>query len=264
MSSASLALFVMTASALTDDQADSARAESAILARADSEFHKGKEASNNPAKAQEHFARAAAAFTELRRRGVHNADLYLNLGNASVLAGDLAGAILAYRGGLRLAPNDRALRANLRYARSRVQYPTTTRPPQPDWPVYPTPLSALIVAFGFYGLSCAAWLRRLITERGALLATALSSAAVAAAVVYAFTAWQAADEERRPLVVVARDHIPLHRGNGDSYPPHPDVPHLNEGMEARRLFQRGDWLQIQLPDGALGWVHKDSVLVDLQ
>jgi hypothetical protein len=62
--------------------------------------------------------------TDLARRGFHNADVYRNLGNASLLADDLPRAILAYRRGLALAPNDWTMRQNLAHARTQVAYPT--------------------------------------------------------------------------------------------------------------------------------------------
>jgi hypothetical protein len=64
------------------------------------------------------------------------------------------------------------------------------------------------------------------------------------------------------MVVIARDGVPLVRGNGESYPPHAEVPVLNAGIETRRIYQRGDWLQIQLPGGEIGWVNKDSICVE--
>jgi hypothetical protein len=67
-------------------------------------------------------------------------------------------------------------------------------------------------------------------------------------------------QDRRPLVVVREDHLPLRKGNGPSYPTNPDLPVLSRGMEARRLYERGGWLQIQFAGGEVGWVEKSGVL----
>src|SRR5204863_7868 len=78
-------------------------------------------------------------FEELHRRGAENAELYRNLGHASLLADDLPRAVLAYRRGLRLAPADGELQAGLEEARKRVVFATDTgfgRPPddrRPPW-----------------------------------------------------------------------------------------------------------------------------------
>jgi hypothetical protein len=66
---------------------------------------------------------AAGYFDEPRRCGVRNAALYRNLGNTYHLADDLPRALLSYHRGLRLSPNDRALRASLAQLRNRVIFP---------------------------------------------------------------------------------------------------------------------------------------------
>jgi hypothetical protein len=55
--------------------------------------------------------------------------------------------------------------------------------------------------------------------------------------------------------------VVLRRGNGRSYPPRYPTP-LNRGVEARRLFERGDWLQIELSGGEVGWVERAAILED--
>jgi tetratricopeptide (TPR) repeat protein len=232
--------------------------DAALLHLAEMEFHKGKETSNDPALARKHFAAAARQFDALRRRGIQNPQLYRNLGNAEMLSGNLAGAIFSYRRGLRLAPNDRSLQTNLELARGRVHYPNSTRPADPMW-LPPTSL-VVVLALCLYAVAWAAWTRRLIKGRGTWRALALSVGAIVAAAACAWLQWRDWQEERYPLVVVARDGVNFQRGNGDSYPRHAELPALNEGMEARRLYQRGDWLHIQLPGGAVGWVRNNATL----
>jgi hypothetical protein len=56
-----------------------------------------------------------------------------------------------------------------------------------------------------------------------------------------------------PVVVLSEDNVLLRRGNGLSYPARYDTP-LPRGAEARLLFVRGNWLQIELAGGEVGWV----------
>ena len=49
--------------------------------------------------------------------------------------------------------------------------------------------------------------------------------------------------------------------HGLNYPPRSETP-LNRGVEARLLFVRGDWLQIELSGGEIGWVPSEYALVD--
>jgi hypothetical protein len=231
-----------------------------LLRQAEGNFHKGTEAADKPAEARKHFAAAARHFDELRKRGVLNPDLLRNLGNAEMLAGNLGGAIFAYRRGLLLSPNDSDLRANLKYARSRVRYASSTRPPGTMW--LPSAFALLLLAFAFYTLACAAWTRRLIKGRGTWRVVTLSLAAILAGAAFAWLEWSAWQEQQYPLVVIAKDGVPFYRGNGESYPTHATLPNLNAGMETRRLYQRGSWLHIQLPGGEVGWVNRDAVFVE--
>ena len=69
--------------------------------------------------AWEYMQQAIAAYEQLVVSGIHNAKLYYNLGNAYLHLNDLGQAILYYRRGLRLEPDNPRLQANLQYARSR-------------------------------------------------------------------------------------------------------------------------------------------------
>jgi len=55
--------------------------------------------------------------------------------------------------------------------------------------------------------------------------------------------------------------VMLRTGNGLRYPPRYETP-LNRGVEARLLFTRGDWLQIEFAGGEVGWVPREYALVD--
>jgi hypothetical protein len=79
--------------------------------------------------------------------------------------------------------------------------------------------------------------------------------------ILAFLVWQERQEACYPLVVIARDRVLLRKGNGSHYPPSYDTA-LNRGVEAKQLFARGEWLQIELAGGEVGWVPVTSVLRD--
>ncbi len=67
-------------------------------------------------------------------------------------------------------------------------------------------------------------------------------------------------ERARPLVVVAEDGVLLRKGNSLTFPAWSEKP-LNRGVEGRLLFERGDWLQIQVGD-KIGWVPRRFVLTE--
>ena len=240
-----------------------------LAERAEAEFRLGVEQRGDAEKARPHFRTAAAYFDELRRRGARNALLYRNLGNADLLADDLPHAILSYRRGLALAPYDRSLRDNLEQARALVVYPAGTalgRPPvenRPPWLPRLRSEWAFAAAAAFYVLTWALLTRWLMARRGALLAGGLMALALAG-VATALLIVDLRGERGRgteALVVIAEDGVLLRKGNGLAFPPRYEAP-LNRGVEARLLFERGDWLQIELAGGEVGWVPRAYTLVD--
>jgi tetratricopeptide (TPR) repeat protein len=254
-----------------------------LLQQAEAAFGQGKGLRAEPDQARKHFRKAADLYEELRQRGVQNADLFRNQGNAYALANDLPRALLAYHRGLRLAPGDAGLHVGLTEARRQVaetvsaSFGLPSVGGRPPWLPYLGPGLRLTLTLLLYGLACAALTRWWMTRQGSWL---LSTVVVFTT--SALLGFELAQDERQqvqeisePLVVIATDGVLLHKGNGATYPcydartrkwldpPFPqDVTPLVRGVEARRLFTRGAWLQIQLSSGEIGWVRREQVLVD--
>ena len=243
--------------------------DAAVAAQATAAFAEGTARRDDPDGARTHFDAAAAGFDELRRRGASNPALYLDLGNARLLAGELPRAVLAYRRGLRLEPADAGLRAALGRARDVVSYPDDgslgRQPADPHgrWSAAVAPGPALGVAVLLYLAGWAALTRWYAVRRGRWLASGLLALAAAAgcAVPVAEAARAARADDEYPLAVVAEDGVLLRKGDGLSYPPRYPTP-VNRGVEARLLHARGDWLQVELAGGEVGWVPRGYVLAD--
>jgi uncharacterized protein YgiM (DUF1202 family) len=62
-------------------------------------------------------------------------------------------------------------------------------------------------------------------------------------------------------VVIAEDGVLLRKGNSTAYPRRHETP-VNRGVEARLLFERGDWVQVELSGGETGWVPRGYVRID--
>jgi tetratricopeptide (TPR) repeat protein len=239
--------------------------EAERLALAEHAFDKGLSAMERPGEARRYFRQAAMLYEELERDGIRNSDLYLNLGNAEYLAGNVGSAILAYWRGLRVSPNDVGLHEALQYAREKTDYGSSARPATTSWPrwlPYPGSVAFMILAWLTYAFGWLALARRTVNRSGIVWVFVFWTIAALALVISVAHEIQQTRDHRSPLVVVNADHVPFCRGNGEAYPRHDEMPTLNQGMEARRLYERGDWLQIQLPGGQVGWVHKKHVLVD--
>lgn len=243
--------------------------EHAILRQAEESFRAASASRNQPAQARKLFHEAARAYATLHERGVRSAALYRNLGCASLLAGDLPGAVLAFRRGLRLAPHDAELRFFLEHARGEVVYPagTSLGRPAPDfWPPWlPRPATSLglILAGLAYAMGCGVVTRWLMVRRAGLLLIGgtLFTTSILLVVALLIQARTLQQELEFPPVVIREDGVLLRKGNGLAYPPRFETP-LNRGVEARLLHIRGSWLQIELAGGEIGWIPREYALVD--
>jgi hypothetical protein len=214
------------------------------------------------------FRRAMHALLAEARGHEASPERYLNLGNAALLADELPRSIWAFRMGLALAPQHARLRDHLQYARAEVSGPATARAAaEPDpWPWWLPRWTAavwLVVLVVAYAAACAALAVWRVKRGRAVLMLAISCALVAG--IGAF-AWYVGLSERQrdrrnPVVIIAKDAIGLHTGNGPSYPRHAELPTLNAGAEARRLTERGGWLQLQFASGDIGWVRGEDVYI---
>jgi hypothetical protein len=247
--------------------AASGSSDEAVLRAAEEAFHAGVAAAGQPSEL-ESFHRSAELYEDLRQRGHRSPAFFQNQGNAYFLAEDLPEAILAYRRGLGLAPDDVGLRNALAEARGHVLYPGSNgfaRPPAEHWPPFlPHPSLGLlltITVLAYLGVCMA--VTRWYMQRRRRLVFALfmlgMTAALTTATVLELHARREAVEH--PLVLIARDNVVLRKGNGASYPKRAEYP-LNRGVEARLRSERAGWLQIELGSGEVGWVPAKTALVD--
>ncbi len=231
-----------------------------LLARAEASFQAAVAARDDGPKARPHLRAAIQDLETLQEHGVRNARLSLQLGNARLLADDLAGAILAYHEGLALSPGDRSLREALDQARSRIAYPAGgfAHPPVddlPPWLPQPSPMTLLLATVAVFAFGCVALTRwRMTTARTWLLAGIVGLVITMVGVVVIVLQERHRASEG-PLVVIAAEDVLLRRGDGLTYPPRYSTP-LPRGTEARLRRERGDWLQIQLAGGEIGWVPR--------
>jgi hypothetical protein len=239
---------------------------SAELARvAEEAFDEGLRRRLAGQRSREQFRAAVAAYEQLHRRGANNALLFSNLGNARMLAGDLPGAILAYRLGLRIAPGNHFLQKNLAEARSRVAFREGSllgRPPEEDQLAWlPMPGNGWLFALTLllYGSVCAAFTRWWMLRRRSMV---LAGCALMPLVVGMGVLLYRLDRTgaARPIVVIDADGVQLRKGNGRLFPPRYETP-LNRGVEAQLLYSSDDWLQIELAGGEVGWVAASEAVV---
>ncbi len=220
-------------------------------------------ARDNPARAQALYRESAAALETLIDSGIRNPAMEYDLGNAYMRLGKAGLAILHYRRGLRMAPSDVKLAANLTYARNRVQ-PFVEETDKSRlarsllfWH-YDTSLAGRVWAVGiFSGFGWLLLLVRLNRRRLPLLVPALVSIVVSAACCGSVV-WELREIEREPAAVVCvAEHI-LRLGSGEGSDAAMSEP-LGPGVELRVIGGRGEWVEVRLVDGREGWLPAEAI-----
>jgi hypothetical protein len=112
-----------------------------------------------------------------------------------------------------------------------------------------------------YTLGCVGVTRWFSRRRGLLVAFMAIAVAGTVGCWWLLRQRQMEDAREHPLVVV-KTAIALRTGNGKVYPAQQRLPSVSAGMEARVLYARGDWLQVEFPGGEVGWLRREHVLID--
>ncbi len=180
-------------------------------------------------------------------------------GKAAVVAGNLPAAILTFRHGLAEHPGDRELGDLLEAARDLVGYPPISesterlRPDPPtNWDRWVGTWELTAIGVGFVGLfALGISLRLTIRPRWAMPVAVIGFLGVAGVVI---TMLWPRDRDGPIAVILTEKGAILRTGNADSYPSRTPYP-LPRGAEVTVLSHRGGWAQVQLADGAVGWVR---------
>jgi tetratricopeptide (TPR) repeat protein len=247
-----LAILVLAASA----QAFNPRA-------ADARGGEGKQNAAIYNKANEYFGakdyrNALRLYRELVERGVENAALYYNLGNAYFKTGNTGYAVLYYEKSLALAPFDRDARANLVNARSTLKERVR--------PLYNEQLYAFFRAFSsLMKPGAVAYIEIFFF----LLAVGVANLAIfmpyararlkrslyACLALFALSAlsllWYAGYEKNHPRSIVVKKQVQvLSAPIAESE----TLFTLYEGTEMRVREARGEWTRVSVADGREGWI----------
>jgi tetratricopeptide (TPR) repeat protein len=211
---------------------------------------------------QGHWEAAEAAFAGLKAKGIDSGWLMYNLGNSHLKAGRLGEAIASYREALCDLPRHSDIRANLAFARRRVQDAVA--------PVEPLALprtlffwhyvlnfrealwvAGLLLAFFWLARMCILldWQRRTAQLVGAV------SGVCALAQIASIGVHGLYPEH---LAVIVADEVEVHIAN-QAQAPVRFV--LHAGCETRVHAQLDGWVLVALSDGKQGWVPRQSVAV---
>jgi len=208
------------------------------------------------------FARLVDGDRDNPTDGIHNADLYVNLGNAAMGAKRLGPAILAYRRALRIDPDHHRAQQNLAHARTLL----------PDWVPRPEE-GGLLDNFFAWGGSLSLREFRTLAGVAFLLMTALIAAAIRwsqpmlrnlavipglvwllllGAIMFLFFNNHDGEAVLTVSEVVAR--------SADSSGASPRFPQpLPSGTEVQVLETRDEWTRVRLFDGRDAWLPRSAL-----
>ena len=207
------------------------------------------------------FGGAAASYGAVLEGGFESAELYYNLGNAHFRLGDVAEAVLNYERAARLDPGNDDVQANLalvnRMLRDRIEpLPRFWLLSAFDWwmGLIPRGLLEAVVAVCYLFLGVASVLLVLRRPRG--WRAAVRRAAYAGAVGTVLLGGTLALREtglgqpREAIVMAAEARVlsaPSEEGGLTVFT-------LHEGTKVRIDRRAGEWAEIVLADGKVGWL----------
>lgn len=212
------------------------------------------------------FAGAAAKYQAVLESGWESAVLYYNLGNARYRMGEVAPAVVAYERALRLDPGNDDVLANLSLVNQRLR---DRIEPLPrfwllgafDWWMKLLPRGALAAAVaGCWGvLGLAGVLLVLRRPRGwkiAVRRTGYGAALATAALGGTLLAREAGVAQPEEAVVVAAQARVLSAPSAEGGL---TVFTLHAGTKVRINQRSGEWAEVVLADGKVGWLELDAL-----
>ena len=196
-----------------------------------------------------------------------SAEVYYNLGNAYFKNGQTTQAILNYERALILKPSDKNIKHNLRFARTRVEDKSTVT----DNVVWNDTRNSVVNLFSAYGwgifgivfflitlilLGIYLFANKLWMRKTGFYGMFLTLLIVVLANYFAFT--QRNNRIHRSTAIVTTPIAEVKPSPDANSKP---LLNLSEGIKVKIKDTDGNWVQIELANGNLGWLPKDNITV---
>jgi tetratricopeptide (TPR) repeat protein len=233
-------------------------ADAEIAASKDAIFRRG-----NDAYFHGRYQEAVQAYEQVAALGVVSADLFYNLGNAHLKAGQLGPAIYDYERALELDPSQDDVRFNLAVAREAARKKGEDRlagvEAQPFWMRLTSQVTVQFASWLFLSLYLALFAALIalhFVQPGFLrvgmwsglaflgLATMLAGGLLAARLYLA---------DRVEQAIVLPDEVQVKEGPDPNYQ---SVFGVHAGLRVRVTDKEQDWVRIRLANGLEGWVRE--------
>ncbi|TVQ89113.1 MAG: tetratricopeptide repeat protein [Bacteroidetes bacterium] len=221
----------------------------------------------NEAYSRSEYSFAAELYQQVIEQGWESADLYYNLGNAYFKINRLGKAILNYERALRLRPNDEDIQYNLHVARNRIVDRIEKRPllfyekwwrnaymmqSATGWGITGIVfLTLFLLLTSFFLFSRTRGIKKIsfYTALLFLIFTALS-------LIFAQKQYNRLTADDQAIILsprVAAKSSPTVQS--------PDLFLMHEGTKVQIRNTLGEWVEIRLPDGNVGWIKKETLEV---
>ncbi len=204
-------------------------------------------------------------ITEHLAKGEESPELYYNLGNAYFRDNQIGKAILNYNRALLLSPGDSDIRHNLRFANTRIEdkIVPSNRFFLADWfnsiqnlfNSNTWGIIAIVLFFLFLGcMSIFLFVRILWMRKSAFYTGIVIFVLVIAANVFAFN--QKNVRIHRNSAVIMAPAVSI-RTSPD--PNSKELFQLHEGTTVKIRKTDGDWHEIEIANGSVGWIPKEYI-----
>ena len=212
------------------------------------------------------FQEAVQTYEQLVEKGIQDASLFYNLGNAHYKAGDLGRAILNYERARRLAPREADILANLEYTRSKAldRYESEAVSPLKGWvhlaSSYLTLNELSLVALGSF------WLIAILIlvyrhSRSGRMRSVVQAALILVVLLFGVSAFTLGSrvylESNSPGAIIVTDSVEILSGPGEDY-----ITEFSLHAGAQVIIQetRGQWVRVALPGEEFqGWAPLETV-----
>jgi len=221
----------------------------------------------NQAYVTEEYAHAIELYESIIALGYEAADLYYNLGNAYFRDEKIGKAILNYKRALRLDPNNEDIKFNLRVANARIIDQITPVPVifykrwwSNVYNLFSTDGWAwagfVLLFFTLTGLAGFFVFRTVRNKKTALGISLLFFLLTVVSLLAARATYYQRNIVKEAIVIVARTSVKSAPAI-DS----PDLFFIHEGTKTRLTGDHGEWYEIRLANGNVGWVQKTTLEV---